>query len=245
MNTVSIDPAGFLTTLRADAEKAAVAGEANLEARVPSCPDWDVRELIVHLGRVHRWVTGMVRERAQERPSSFPPKPDEGDDVLTWFRTGADELVEALGNVGHDEPVWNWGDGTAKFWHRRQAHETAMHRWDAQNAVGEASPIDAALAADGIDEVFEMLGGNLAGQDLGTGQTIHLHSTDRDGEWTVTLSPDGLKVDRGHAKGDAAVRATASDLLLFAWNRIGVDAPGLETFGDATLLARWREVSKI
>jgi len=240
-----LDPAGFLTTLRADAEKAAVAATTNLDAPVPSCPDWDVRALILHLGRVHRWVGGMVRERAQERPERFPAKPVEGEDLLAWFRTGADELVEALGNVDPDEKVWNWGDGTAKFWHRRQAHETAMHRWDAQSAVGEPTPIDAALAADGIDEVLEMLPATLAGKDLGAGETLHLHATDREGEWTVTFAPDGLKVDRGHGKGDAAVRGTASDLLLWCWNRIGADAPGLETFGDAAILERWRENSKI
>jgi predicted lipid carrier protein YhbT len=54
------------------------------------------------------------------------------------------------------------------------------------------------------------------------------------------LNTDGLVVTREHAKGDVAARGTASDLLLFLYGRI--DADGLDVFGDAALLARWREL---
>ncbi len=54
------------------------------------------------------------------------------------------------------------------------------------------------------------------------------------------LSPDGLVVTREHAKGDVAARGTASDLLLFLYGR--ADADRLDVFGDAALLARWREL---
>ena len=59
------------------------------------------------------------------------------------------------------------------------------------------------------------------------------------GEWLVTLGPEGPTVEHAHAKGDVAVRGTASDLLLLLWNRVPVDR--CEVFGDAGLLDRWRE----
>jgi hypothetical protein len=47
-------------------------------------------------------------------------------------------------------------------------------------------------------------------------------------------------VTREHAKGDVAARGTASSLLLFLYGRVPAD--DLEVFGDAALLARWREL---
>jgi hypothetical protein len=76
----------------------------------------------------------------------------------------------------------------------------------------------------------------------GSGETIHLHATDdgiEGGEWLLTLASDGVEVEHGHGKGDAAVRAPASDLVLFVWNRIDLDQ--LEVFGDAALLEQWRK----
>ena len=48
----------------------------------------------------------------------------------------------------------------------------------------------------------------------------------------MTLGPDGISFEHGHAKGDVALRGTASDLLLWAWNRVPVD-DRFEVFGDA------------
>jgi predicted lipid carrier protein YhbT len=69
---------------------------------------------------------------------------------------------------------------------------------------------------------------------------LHFHSTDGDGEWLARLGAEGLVVTREHAKGDVAVRGVASDLLLFLYGRVGTER--LEVFGDAALLARWREL---
>ena len=74
----------------------------------------------------------------------------------------------------------------------------------------------------------------------GSGESIHLHATDGEGEWLVRLGGDGLVVTREHAKGDVAMRAPASDLLLFLYGRAG--AADAEVFGDATILERWQDV---
>jgi uncharacterized protein (TIGR03083 family) len=121
---------------------------------------------------------------------------------------------------------------------RRVAQETAMHRWDAEAAAGDPQPIDRALAADGIDEMLEVFVPRVNDKLVGTGETLHLHATDGDGEWLITLTPDGPTWERGHAKGDVAARGTTSDLLLLLWNRRTPD--DLEVFGDRTVLERWR-----
>ena len=59
---------------------------------------------------------------------------------------------------------------------------------------------------------------------IGNGETLHFHRTDGDGEWLVRLTPDGPEVERAHAKGDVAVRGSASDLLLARAGRVGLDA---------------------
>jgi predicted lipid carrier protein YhbT len=116
-----------------------------------------------------------------------------------------------------------------------------MHRFDAQLAAGTTEPIERTLAVDGIDELFELIPyWPLADRVRGAGETLHFHTTDGDGEWLVELGPDGLTVTREHAKGDVAARGTASNLLLFLYGRIPSDE--LEVFGDAALLARWREL---
>jgi hypothetical protein len=125
------------------------------------------------------------------------------------------------------------------------AHELAIHRWDAQGAIGPGAcePIARERAVDGIDEMLDLMPHRFTPVTVtGNGETLHLHCTDGDGEWLIRLVPDGFGITREHAKGDVAARGSASDLLLFLYGR--VDAGALEVFGDGALLARWqREVA--
>jgi uncharacterized protein (TIGR03083 family) len=150
-------------------------------------------------------------------------------------------LADALATAGPDLALWSWTpDATSGFWARRQAHETAIHRYDAQLATGRTEPIEHALAVDGIDEFFALIPfWPWADRVRGAGETLHFHCTDGDGEWLARLGSEGLVVTREHAKGDVAARGSASDLLLFLYGRVPPDA--LEVFGDASLLTRWRE----
>lgn len=196
-------------------------------------------DLVGHLGGVHRWVIQTVGAKSFTGP---PPSPDEGTDVLSWFNEGADTLVSTLSALDPHEECWNFtrGEQTMAFWIRRQSHETSVHRWDAEHALGSPTPLEADLAVDGIDEFLELLAPRT--KPRGTGESIHLHATDADGEWLVRLTPEALEVERGHAKGDAAVKGTASDLLLWAWGRVPTDSPSLEIHGDPAVAARWQEL---
>ena len=196
---------------------------------------------------IHRWVTVIIETKATDRVSrrDLPPPP-EGEALVPWFEEAHGKLVTTLEATSPEEKVWTFvPDGTAGFWHRRQAQETAVHRWDAESGHGQPAPIGADLAIDGIDELLLTFGPGLdVTTKMGTDdKTLHLHATDAPGEWLLTFAPDGFSVAHEHSKGDAAARGTASDLLLFLWGRI--PATRLETFGDVGLLDRWQSEVKI
>jgi uncharacterized protein (TIGR03083 family) len=235
---------GYVDAIRSDgAALADAAGAAGVDAPVPSCPLWSVADLLGHIGRIHRWVAQLVAQRASERGAHWSEaEPPDARELLAWFGGGVTLLADALETAGPDAPVWSWtNDATSGFWARRQAHETSIHRYDAQLAAARPQPLDGSLAADGIDELFAVIPYRpMEPHPRGDGETVHLHCTDRDGEWLVRLVPDGIEVTPEHAKGDVAVRGTASDLFLFLYGRVGADA--LEVFGDAALLAHFREL---
>lgn len=219
-------------------DAAAVAG---VDASVPACPDWTVNDLCGHVGRLHRWAVQIISERPAD-PTNFWKQLEfpQGPAAIDFVAEGYAALAAMLTATGAAEPCWSWTDDrTVGFWARRQAHELAVHRWDAQAAAGTTAPIDRALAADGIQELFDILPFRPGGAPTGNGETIHLHCTDGDGEWLVRLAPAGVTVVNEHAKGDVAARGSASDLLLMMWGRIPVDE--VEVFGDASLLERWSD----
>jgi uncharacterized protein (TIGR03083 family) len=239
-----MEPAEYLDTIRSSATAlvdAAVA--AGLDAPVPSCPDWTVADLLAHVGRVHRWAAGNSVRSPEDGfwmgEEIEIPAPGAR---AQWARDGAEALVAALDRPA-DEPAWTFvPPQTVAFWQRRQAQETTMHRIDAQLAAGTADPIDPALAADGIDELLWLLPRRpWAGPITGNGETVHLHCTDVEGEWFIVFAPAGLQVERVHAKGDLAVRGTASDMLQWCSGRGPVEP--LDVFGDAALLATFRRAT--
>ena len=235
----------YIGLLRTESGALVAAAGDHLDADVPGCPGWTVADLVGHTGQVQRWVEEIVRTNA-DRPASRKgtPAPPEGEAVLGWFAEGAERLATTLQAADPESPAWNWGPEphTTTFWYRRMAEEAAVHRWDAEDASGEAAPIDTALAVAGIDELLDLVLPRAAQVGpFGDSATMHLHATDAEGEWLLTMAGDEVRVSRGHAKGDAAVRGPASMLLLLLWKRVGADAPGLEVFGEPSVVQRWVE----
>jgi uncharacterized protein (TIGR03083 family) len=215
----------------------AAARAGDLDAPIAACPGWDVARVLRHLGGVHRWVVGWVTTGEGGRPARGP----EDEAVVDWFEAGIAPLLAALRSVDPDSSTNSFvGVQPGGFWPRRQAHEAAVHRWDVQAALGRADPIDGALAVDGIDELLEVFHDQRLGpaSTAGNGETIHLHATDVDGEWVLTMAPEGGTWAHAHTKADVAARAPASDLLLVLWNRLPLST--VETFGDTSILERWR-----
>lgn len=231
---------------------ASLAEGADLTRQVPTCPEWNLRQMLTHVGRAHRWAAQIVSTRASE-PVPFRQVPDgrlPGDPAAHagWLAAGAARLVTALTEAG-DAQVWtHLGHGPASYWARRMAHETAVHRADAQLTFGQRPVIDPVTAADGIDEwlgfVSEVDPGEQAQRLAGLwqGHSLHLHVTGEGtggGEWTVRGEPGRLVVEPGHAKGEVAVRGPASDLLLVLMRRLPPDDPAVEVLGERPLLDAW------
>ncbi|MEZ5151609.1 maleylpyruvate isomerase family mycothiol-dependent enzyme [Rhodococcus zopfii] len=228
--------------LRADTDRLLDVIDGRFDGPVPTCPGWSVERLVGHVGRVHRRAATWLATGGGSSEIETPPAPEH---LADWVRRGLDDLLAAQRAVDPERTVETWdGPRHSAFWMRRMAIETALHRVDAELAVGHATPIDTALALDGVDELFEVIVPHRGTGDLHRGgQTIHLHATDPGvgagaGEWLLTLGADAVTVDHAHAKGDVAVRGSASDLLLLLWNR--VDSAGFEVFGDRAILERWR-----
>ena len=237
-------PDELLEAIRREGAALAEALGHDLSAEVPTCPGWTLETLANHCGRIHRWATAAVRSRATERPE-FPARPPVIDHE--WVEEGVAELAAALEAAGPDEPCWNFmgQPPETRFWFRRQAHETSVHRWDAQKARrADPEPIETELALDGIDELVDViLPLGYSGDDIGG--SVHLHATDSPhGEWLIVTKDGELLVGHDHQKADVAVRATASDLLLWLWGRLPLDGPGFEVFGEPAVAARLREVLK-
>jgi uncharacterized protein (TIGR03083 family) len=232
----------YVEHLRADSATTADAVRADPDAPVPTCPGWDRRALLRHLGGVHAWVRAQLAAGPGERRThEDAERPPAGDELFDWFATGATALAAGLEAMDLDAS-WptSWGARPGLWFPRRMAQETAVHRWDVAPA-----PLDGDLAADGLDELLRSFLRRVPAERLeGVAGTIHLHATDAQlqapCEWLLSLGPDGIQADPVHAKGDVALRGPASDLLLWAWNRAPLDR--LEVLGDAALAARWSSI---
>lgn len=240
-----MDKAAYLDAVAADGAALAAAARLGLDAQVPSCPEWKVADLVQHTGMVHAWVTEMVRSGATQRLSWRDlPKPPAPEGLADWFETGVDTLISTLRDADPDAPVWNWSPTphVAAFWPRRMANETTVHRWDGQLAHGSPEPIPTELAVDGIDEIIRVFIATDAADnpEVTLGGTLHLHTTDAEGEWLVDIADGKVDVRQEHGKGDAAIRGAASDLLLFLWGR--TPAAALEVFGDQAVVDNWAKV---
>jgi uncharacterized protein (TIGR03083 family) len=238
----------YIAALRSNATTLAAAARAtDMGTQVPSCPEWTVRDLVLHIGGHHRWVQGNLDRTPEDgmQPIGAYEAAPEGAAAADWVEVGASALADRLAEVGPGQRCWTWVadlDPTTGFWARRTANETAVHRWDMQNATGAPEPVEADHAVDAVDEYFGVMRVIASDRLRGEGETIHWHCTDTDGEWLVRLAPDGPEVSREHAKGDVALRGPASDLLLVTIGR--ATASSIEVLGDAALVERWQQAAK-
>lgn len=219
-----------------DAYRSALS-QGSLDAPVPTCPDYDLAALTRHVGEFSVFWTHVICEAVGREKTQFPDFPDDQSQIPTWFGGLARDLVAILRETSPDTACWTWVPDrqNVAFVGRRTAHELSIHRYDAQLAVGTPTPIEAELAADGIEEIFVM---HAAWEQStqGNGETVHLHSTEGN-EWMITVSPDGMVVDRSHGKADVALRGSVSDIELLLFQRPTIGE--VEIIGDRKALDAW------
>ncbi|MEV8592335.1 maleylpyruvate isomerase family mycothiol-dependent enzyme [Streptomyces sp. NPDC052012] len=247
-----MDTAWFLGILDKEGQLLATAAEeAGADAVVPTCPGWRIRDLLRHTGVVHRWAAGFVAEgHTAPRPMGEEPALD-GPELVAWYRDSHRRLVDTLAGAAPDVECFTFLPGAPSalaFWTRRQAHETAVHRFDAESARGGAStPVGTDFAVDGIDELLRGFHARRKSRVRSeTPRVLRVRVTDADAVWTVRVSQDPPVTVRGadgEAGGDVECELSgpAEQLYLALWNRAPV--PGVS--GDPALAELWRETSAV
>ncbi|MFJ4810492.1 maleylpyruvate isomerase family mycothiol-dependent enzyme [Streptomyces longwoodensis] len=222
------------------------AAAAGVDAKVPTCPQWQVRDLVRHTGMVHRWATTFVVEgHTDYHPDGGLPDLD-GDALLEWFQEGHRALVDALSAAPPDLACWHFmpAPSPLRFWARRQAHETTVHRVDAESARGTIGPVEPAVAVDGIDELLRSFHARAKSRvRTERPRVLRVRATDTDDAvWTVRLSPEPPVAECGESgAADCELSGSAEQLYLSLWNR----QPFPAVTGDSSLAELWREKSAI
>jgi uncharacterized protein (TIGR03083 family) len=218
------------------------------QATVPTCPEWQVRDLVGHIGQGYRWSAGLVRSRAAAPPpdprDSEPGRPQ---DWPGWLRDSAADLASAIAETGPDTVVWTFlGDRPARFWLHRMLADTAVHVADAALAGGRPFTIAPNLAADTISEGLGLIAAAEAaglkpelGELRGDGQTLQLRPTDVEAGWLITRTPGGVTWERRTADADVVVTAPVRELLLVFSRRIAPDDTQLTITGNRALVDHW------
>src|ERR1700760_4095511 len=213
-----------LTTLRTEGEPlAAAVAAAGWDAQVAGCPQWQVRDLVRHQGSIHRWARAIVtiprvQPFSDDEEEQFLDAPGD-DELLDWFTAGHRALVDDLAAADPALTCWTFLPGATSplaFWCRRQAHETAVHRADAESAVGTIPDWAPEFAADGIDELlYGFFARRPERLTADPPATMALRATDHEAAWTVRLDSAGLHVEPGtHRPAGLTVSGPASDLYL-------------------------------
>lgn len=229
--------------------------DADLSTPVPSCPGWNVGQLVRHVDGGHRWAGEIVRTRATAPISDVALRDlsaytdSEPAQLQPTLAEGARLLAQALVAAGPDVTVWTpTPDGVSGFYARRFTHETAIHRADAELALGRRFTLDPEIAVDGVDEWLEL--GSLPfhfeihpqmRELLGPGRTIGLHATDVDTGWIVDLTGDVIAWRRGADDDAVTVSGAVVDLLLLIYKRLAAIDTRLHITGDHDLLDFWLE----
>ncbi|MFG1993325.1 maleylpyruvate isomerase family mycothiol-dependent enzyme [Actinoplanes sp. NPDC048988] len=225
---------------RSAALRSALAAAPDRSARVPGCPGWTLADLVAHLGAVHRFWAGAV---SMADPSRQPGDDDVTDqhphgDLVEWSAASTELLLSALRSAEADTPVWAWWAAsgtplTAGAVARHQVQEAAVHAFDAQETIGQAEPLPAAIAVDGVAEFLSV---GLASTGEWPYRPARIAFSATDGPvFTVDLSPSGVRLDPP-AAGDpvATVHGPASDLVLALYGRVPFD--NLRVDGDRGVL---------
>jgi uncharacterized protein (TIGR03083 family) len=226
------------------------AAQAGLDAKVPTCPAWDVTKLVLHQGMVHRWAAANLRGESDHDTKASQERGRNSDDLLGWFVEGLTELIATIKATPDDAKAMvflNDAPPPRRFWARRQAHETTIHGVDALSALLQRWPsandagIEPAVAADGIDELltgFITRGkGKLHADEP---YDLEVRAEDTRHVWTVRVSDGPVVTTTERGRTDVVFSGSAAQLYLSLWNRadeISTDRPDV--------LELWREMVRV
>jgi uncharacterized protein (TIGR03083 family) len=229
------------------------AERAGIDASVPPCAPWQVRDLLRHTGYIHRWAARHITER----PDTVLDGPEEAEilrggaadpELLAWFRDGHAKLVTTLATADPavECATFMAAPSALAFWARRQAHETAIHRADAESASGIVPDYAPDFAADGVDELI-MGFGQRRKYRPGTSADggVQVLATDTGDAWHLDVDQGRIQAHRGPGPGGCTVSGPASDVYLFLWNRSGDAQANVTVTGDRGGLTAWQSSVRV
>ncbi|HMH92895.1 MAG TPA: maleylpyruvate isomerase family mycothiol-dependent enzyme [Streptosporangiaceae bacterium] len=249
--------AEHINALRREGEWLADAAErAGLDATVPPCVPWQVKDLLRHTGYVHRWAARHITEcpdQIIDGPSEEEILRGGADDarLLAWFRDGHAALAQTLATADPAVACATFmpAPSPLAFWARRQAHETAIHRADADSAAGTMPEYEADFAADGIDELIMGFGRRRKYQPTADGGTrLSVLATDTGDAWLVEAHDSRVLPRRdagGQEEAGCTVSGPASGLYLYLWNRADAARADVTVIGDRGLLSAWQSSVRV
>ncbi|WP_197322004.1 maleylpyruvate isomerase family mycothiol-dependent enzyme [Saccharomonospora sp. NB11] len=216
-----------------------VSRSGSPEAAVPTCPGWTLSEVVRHVGSVHRAASHWVLHG--EAPRRWQRDPVPGQTVQGYLRDGAEGLRDVLAARTPTTSAATWWDDdpTAGFWYRRMAHETTMHRVDAERALGvESSEIAHDVALDGIDEALLLWFGHRLPMLGVTGTRTATVAVAAAGcRWLARMTPESTVVRRSSGaepdEVDAVVSGEPEQVYLWLWGRQGPSAVSVAGDHDA------------
>jgi uncharacterized protein (TIGR03083 family) len=237
---------------RSGAALAEAAAAAGLDAKVPTCPTWDVTKLVTHPGMVHRWAAANLRGEDGHDTAASVAEARAAASLLDWYAEGLAALVDTVRAAPEDAEAMVFlrdAPPPRRFWARRQAHETTIHGVDAVAARRRRWPaaadvdLDPALAADGIDELLMgFITRGRGGLHAAEPYTVLVRADDTGHAWTLRIGEGPIvTTPGGTGRPDAAISGTAVQLYLSLWNR----SDELTTEGRPDLLAEWRRQIRI
>jgi uncharacterized protein (TIGR03083 family) len=217
----------YLRYLRSDIDRVVelITDTDHWSAPVPGCPQWTLRDVVTHLGRLHRIAAEAVETGAA--PQGDWMIPDRPTEFPEWLAEGGGRLVEIL-DRDPDRYAWSFvpGPETVGFWQRRLSLENAVHRRDVEATIAATTPVPVDLADDGVGEVVNGMVGLGIAQGrltLPVDVSLVLRATETGNSWRIGTGP-----------ASATLRGPAEHLFLVLWKRLQVPDTDLVWEGDTT-----------
>jgi uncharacterized protein (TIGR03083 family) len=246
-----VEVAAYIDALEREGTLLAMtAAGLDLAAPVPTCPGWTLRDLILHLGGVHRWAGTHVRDRLTSMLQTdlvdiFDELPGDNE-LINWYRDELRLLVDSLRDAPADLECATFLKcvGPLHHWARRQAHETAIHRADVESISGKLTPVEIEFALDGIDELVDgFVPRRVMKLRSKTPVTLRIAPDGTGANWVLSITEEPVVVGHDSLDADCTVRGNASDIYFALWNRAPREWLAIE--GDSAVLNLFREAIRI
>lgn len=241
----------YAAVIESEAARILAAYAANPAGKVPWSDRWSVNTVARHVAGAHHVIAQVIEDRPTAdygRIETLDPPPKGDPRFPAWFAAGTEALVTQCRTAPPEDVCWTphpLVDGTVRYHTRRIAHDTLVHRWDAEAGAGITGPaMDPVVAADAVDEYLDVfVSASRAIHGSPAGPAVRVACTDTDGDWYLDLAEAGRRtVHREPIDVALTLRGEAEALLVLLWGRLDAESAGVGVDGDPDVLARWTEL---